>query len=159
MTLVHHHAGWVIWTSFLVALILTILPLPAWAGPYRPEWTLLVLIYWCMAIPQRVCIGVGWVVGILLDALRESLLGQNALGFALAAFVTIKLHQRLRVFSGPDTKVSQIAAILACDQAFLVEAANRFNDFRVGVFMDFDALKTGFQVVTNQHIQFVHLLG
>lgn len=84
--------------TFCVALILTILPLPEWAGPYRPQWVTLVLIYWTMALPHRVGVGIGFTAGILLDVLTGTLLGQHALGLSVVAFATLKLHQRVRVF-------------------------------------------------------------
>jgi len=90
--------GGVIFISFLVALILAILPLPDWAAPYRPAWVVLVLIYWCMALPVRVSVGAGWIAGLMLDLLNGALLGQNALAYAVVAYVTVVLHQRLRVF-------------------------------------------------------------
>lgn len=98
MTLIRHHAGWVIVLSFVTAFLLTILPLPDWAGPFRPEWAALVLIYWCMALPQRVGVGVGWLAGLFLDVLKGALLGQYALSLALIAYVVLKLHRRIRVF-------------------------------------------------------------
>lgn len=98
MTLIRHQGGWVIYLSILVALMLTILPLPQWAEHYRPEWAALVLIYWCMALPQRVGVGTGWLVGLLLDVLKGGLLGEHALGLAVVAYVTLNLHQRIRVF-------------------------------------------------------------
>jgi len=88
----------VIIASFAIALLLTMLPLPAWAQPFRPEWVALVLIYWCMALPTRVSIGWGWVVGLMLDVTLGTLLGLNALALALVAFLTIKLYQRVRVY-------------------------------------------------------------
>lgn len=98
MIMLHRHGGWVIFTSFIVAFILTIFPLPDWLSPIRPEWVALVLIYWCMALPQRIGVGIGWVTGIFLDVLRASLLGQHALSLCILAYVTIKLYQRIRVF-------------------------------------------------------------
>lgn len=98
MSLVKHQGGWIIFLSFTVALMLTILPLPDWIHIYRPEWTALVLIYWCMALPQRIGVGIGWLVGLLLDVLMGTLLGQHALGLAVIAFITLNLHQRIRVF-------------------------------------------------------------
>jgi len=96
--MLHHHGGWVIFTSFVVAFIFTIFPLPNWLALLRPEWVALVLIYWCMALPQRIGVGIGWFVGLLLDVLRAGLLGQNALSLCIVAYVTIKLYQRIRVF-------------------------------------------------------------
>jgi rod shape-determining protein MreD len=82
----------------VVALVLTMLPLPDWAEPARPEWVAMVLIYWCMAVPQRVGVGVGWVMGLFLDVVHGALLGQHALALAVVAYLTLSLHQRVRVF-------------------------------------------------------------
>ena len=93
-----HRGGWLILFSFVLALALTIVPLPAMLELFRPEWMAMVLIYWCMAVPTRVGVSVGWLVGLMLDVSRDALLGQYALAFALIAFLTLHLHQRLRVF-------------------------------------------------------------
>ena len=93
-----HRGGWLITLSFVLALILSIVPLPAILELFRPEWMAMVLIYWCMAVPSRVGVSIGWLVGLLQDVSRDALLGQYALAFALVAFLTLHLHQRLRVF-------------------------------------------------------------
>jgi rod shape-determining protein MreD len=93
-----HQGGGTIALSVVVALTLSILPLPEWALPYRPDWVTLVLIYWCLALPARVGVGVAWVVGLLLDVLSGSLLGQHALGLAVVAFLALRFHQQIRVF-------------------------------------------------------------
>jgi rod shape-determining protein MreD len=51
-----------------------------------------------MALPDRVGIGVGWVLGLLLDVQQGTVLGQNALGLAVIAYITIISYQRFRVF-------------------------------------------------------------
>ena len=43
-----------IFLSLVVGLILMILPLPETVQIYRPHWVALVLIYWSMALPDRV---------------------------------------------------------------------------------------------------------
>ncbi len=93
------HAIWVIFLSFFIAYLLAIVPFPEWAMNYRPEWVPMVMIYWVMALPYRVGIGSAWVVGIILDVLEGSVLGLNALGLVIIAYVTLNLHQRLRMFS------------------------------------------------------------
>ena len=89
--------GGVIALSFCVALMLMILPLPEWARVFRPQWVTLVLIYWCLALPHRVGIATGFALGILLDVLTGTLLGQHALGLSLVAYITVQLHARIRV--------------------------------------------------------------
>lgn len=89
---------WMIVTSFILAFMLTLVPLPEWARAFRPEWCALVLIYWCMALPHRVGVGTAWLVGLLLDVMTGTLLGQHALGLSVIAYLTLLLHQRIRVF-------------------------------------------------------------
>lgn len=88
----------VIALSLLAALILMIIPLPEWARLLRPEWVSLVLIYWILALPHRVGLGIAWCMGLLLDVMRDTLLGQHALAIILIAFIVIHIHQRLRLF-------------------------------------------------------------
>ncbi|HFQ14018.1 MAG TPA: rod shape-determining protein MreD [Gammaproteobacteria bacterium] len=89
--------GWVISISFLCALLLSILPLPPALHAAMPEWLLLTAIYWSMALPHRIGVGIAWLLGLLLDVLRDTLLGQYALVMALVVFIVIHLHQRIRV--------------------------------------------------------------
>lgn len=98
MSLQKHHGGEIIVATFVAALLLTMLPLPGWAERLRPEWVTMVLIYWCLAVPNRVGVGVGWVVGIFLDVARGAVLGQNALALSLVALLAVHLHQRIRVY-------------------------------------------------------------
>lgn len=104
--------SWIIIATFVAALILTIVPLPDWLAQLRPEWAALVLIYWCMALPQRIGVGAGWVAGLFVDVLRAELLGQYALAFALIAYVTLHLHRRVRVFPLWQQAVSILVLII-----------------------------------------------
>jgi len=98
MTITPHRGGFIIVVTFILALILTILPLPEWARPFRPAWHSLVLIYWCVATPQRVGVGIGWLLGLVVDVITNTLLGQHALELAVTAFIATKLHRRMRLF-------------------------------------------------------------
>lgn len=93
------HGNLVIALSFLVALALTAVPLPDWALHWRPAWVAMVLIYWCLALPERIGIGIGWCLGLLLDVQQGTLLGQHALALAVVAFIALNFHQRIRVSS------------------------------------------------------------
>lgn len=89
----------VILLTFLVAYVLAVLPLPAWLQWARPEWVALTLIYWCIALPQRVGIAAALVLGAGLDVLEGSVLGQNAFALVVVALLSQMLYQRLRVYS------------------------------------------------------------
>ncbi len=110
MTAPWGRSAWVILCSLLVAYALTIVPLPAWASAARPQWVALVLVYWCMAVPHRVGVGVAWLAGLAQDALQATLLGQHAFSYAIAAYLVLKLHQRIRVY--PLGQQSMIVLVL-----------------------------------------------
>ncbi len=84
--------------SFVIATLLTIMPIPVWAEPFRPEWILLLVIYWSMTTPRWIGVGSAWGLGLMVDVLRGALLAQHALGFALTAFISIRFYQRVRSY-------------------------------------------------------------
>ncbi|MEZ5573627.1 MAG: rod shape-determining protein MreD [Halioglobus sp.] len=93
------HGYWVILLTFFAALVLSALPLPAWLQWGRPAWVALTLIYWCIALPQRVGIATALVLGVVVDAMEGAVLGQNAFALVVVALLSIILYQRLRVYS------------------------------------------------------------
>ena len=107
---------WVIAASFLIAFMLSAVPIPEWALGWRPAWVAMVLIYWCLALPERVGVIVAWCLGLVLDVMHGSILGQHALGLAFVAYVIIVYHQRVRVFP----LVQQAAFIGALTFAYLL---------------------------------------
>ncbi|MGH8598526.1 MAG: rod shape-determining protein MreD [Gammaproteobacteria bacterium] len=84
--------------SLVVAFVLASIPLPVWANDWRPAWVAMTLFYWCLAVPERMGVVTAWLIGILLDVMHGSLLGQHALGLAFVAYVALQYHQRIRVF-------------------------------------------------------------
>ncbi|MDG2174594.1 MAG: rod shape-determining protein MreD [Gammaproteobacteria bacterium] len=104
----NHHGGWIIIGTFVLAALFTVLPLPDWLEAYRPEWVALVVIYWVMALPDRIGLLAAWIAGFFIDVLEGSLLGLNALALALVAYLALSLYQRMRMF----TAVQQSSTIL-----------------------------------------------
>ena len=87
-----------VWGAVLLALILDAMPLPQWGYFYWPNWTLLTVIYWVLALPYRFNIKFAWFTGLLVDFIAGNWLGQNALLYTLIAYTTILLHKRLRFY-------------------------------------------------------------
>lgn len=79
-----------------VALLISILPLPGKIEPWQIAWPQLVLIYWCMALPQYCGIKYAWITGLLVDLLHGGILGQHALLLVVLAYITVLLHQFIR---------------------------------------------------------------
>ncbi|WP_299007248.1 rod shape-determining protein MreD [uncultured Shewanella sp.] len=89
---------WVVWLSFLVAMLFQIMPLPEGVAVWRPDWLLLVMTYWAMALPHRYNILTAWVLGLLLDILLGATLGLRSLGMSIVIYGVVLHFQRLRNF-------------------------------------------------------------
>ena len=44
-------------------------------------------------------IGIAWMLGLLLDAMSGTVLGEHALALATVAYIAVKLHKRVRTAS------------------------------------------------------------
>lgn len=91
--------NFVIIVTLLIALILSIIPMPIGIDMYRPNWTLLVLMYWSLALPNRVNVLSAWFIGLVLDVLLGSILGINAFATAIVIYVCVNNFQKIRNFS------------------------------------------------------------
>jgi len=91
------HNSVVIFCSLLVAVILAMLPIPDWMLWLRPAWVLMVIIFWAMMMPNLVGVGVAWIVGIILDLLNGTLLGEHALALTVIVYMVSYLSIRLRM--------------------------------------------------------------
>lgn len=89
--------------TIVAAMVLAVVPLPHFVplelGFLRPDWVAMVLVYWVLALPQRVGVTTAWVVGLVMDVLLGSLLGQHALAYLIIAYLSTSLYQRIRMFS------------------------------------------------------------
>jgi rod shape-determining protein MreD len=85
--------------SALVALALTIIPLPGVLEPFRPDFLVLTVFYWSIDNPRSGGLTLAFVAGLALDVIRGVVLGEHALALTLMAAWAINLRLRIRVFS------------------------------------------------------------
>lgn len=90
--------GFRILVTLILAMSLRILPLPSHLAIWNPDWGLLVLIYWSLAIPERVGISAAWFFGIFTDVLMGRFFGQYALSYSLIIYMVLIWHRQLRQF-------------------------------------------------------------
>lgn len=84
---------------FTVAFVLEIMPWPVGFQGLRPAWVVLVLIYWALALPDKISVGTAFVAGIVWDVILGSILGVHALVLSLAIYFVSKYHLILRNLS------------------------------------------------------------
>lgn len=85
--------------SALVALALSVLPLPATVDAFRPDFLVLVVFYWSIESPRAGGLTLAFIAGLSLDVIRGVVLGEHALALTLMAAWATNLRLRLRVFS------------------------------------------------------------
>lgn len=84
---------------FIVAFILEIMPWPIGFQGFRPSWLILVLIYWALALPDKVSVGTAFAAGIVWDLILGSILGIHALVLSISIYFVAKHHLVLRNLS------------------------------------------------------------
>lgn len=89
---------WILPASIFIALVLGLLPLPTVVQPLRPYWLALVLAYWVIEEPDRVGLGLAFVIGVLADLLYGGLLGEQALRLVIMTFILQRFRARMRFF-------------------------------------------------------------
>jgi rod shape-determining protein MreD len=87
--------------SLLIALALNLLPWSGWALLVRPDFVLLMLLYWSVHEPRNIGQTWGFALGLVMDVADSALLGQHALVYVVTIFIAQLLRIRilhLRVF-------------------------------------------------------------
>ena len=89
-------------TIYLTLLIAFVCQLYPWQGQgiiFRPDFMLVILLYWIMRAPNLCSVGTAWFTGLLVDLATGSLLGQHALSFTITAFMALIYQRRLVLFN------------------------------------------------------------
>ncbi len=85
--------------TLLVGLIFQLYPWSSSGTIIRPDFLLVVVLYWLLQAPYQCNIGWVWFAGLLVDLSTGSLLGQHALTFAVTAFLGLTYQRRLVLFN------------------------------------------------------------
>jgi rod shape-determining protein MreD len=105
-------------STIAVAMVLRVMFLFPGVDEFNPDWIILVLMYWSIAIPERFGVFTAFSVGLLTDVLTGHLLGQYALIYALICYLSIKEYRRLRQFPLPQQCLF-VGLCLFCGQSLL----------------------------------------
>ncbi len=137
--------GWVILLSIATAMLFSVAYLPDgapyWLGWLRPNWLVLFVFYWVMAVPHRLGLISAWLIGLLVDVLHGELLGLNAVTLASLTYVTWLLHERLRMYT--TAQQAMVVLVLALGAELIRMAMNMLaGNVNVSAFVIVPALMT-----------------
>jgi rod shape-determining protein MreD len=90
--------GWLVALSLLLAAAFGLVPLPDWLAMARPALLPLVTLYWALVMPRRFTLAAGWSLGLLMDVINDTVLGEHALALVLACFVVAKFSDFIRSY-------------------------------------------------------------
>lgn len=113
------HRVRVIAGSLIAALAINLLP---WSVNWlwlRPDFLLLVTLYWVIYQPGRIGMGAAWWLGLLSDLTDGNVLGQHALAYAVSVFVLLYLQRRIFNFP-PWQQAGYIFGLLLIEQVVSV---------------------------------------
>ena len=85
--------------SLLIALMLSILPLPLWVSPYRPQLLVLVVLFWIFYAPNLINIFLLMGLGLIVDVLQVSILGEHGFALILVYALSFLFVRRFCFFS------------------------------------------------------------
>ncbi len=109
------HSGegrWLVYFTTVIALMLNIVPLPAWLATFWPQFLVLVVVYWSMMLPQAGGILMAFLAGICLDVMNGTQLGQHALALSFVAYLAIRTHLITRAKPLFEQALLVLAALL-----------------------------------------------
>lgn len=83
----------------ILALALTILPLPDLLLGLRPPWVLMLVLYLQFFLPDYFNIVTLLIIGLALDVLLSTVLGEHAFALSCVAWLASNKARRFRLFS------------------------------------------------------------
>jgi rod shape-determining protein MreD len=98
--------------SFILAILLGLLPLPDALAGFKPYWLGLLVVYWALEAPERVGLGVAFLLGLAADLVYGTLFGEQALRLCIIAFLVLRFRPRLRFFPLSQQALAVLALLL-----------------------------------------------
>ena len=82
----------------VIALILSIIPIPNFLSNFRPSWILLLALYCQIYLPNCFSLVVVVFFGVCLDVLLSTTLGMHALALVITTWIASSRVQRFHIF-------------------------------------------------------------
>ena len=84
----------IILVTIILGLFISLITLPL--GYYAPEWMILIVIYWAIALPSNNKLFLAFLTGIIVDIVYGQVLGISSLFYVLMVYIILRLYNSLR---------------------------------------------------------------
>lgn len=112
MLAAHRESPVLVYVTALIALVLTMLPLPQLLSVVWPNLLLLTVLYWSTMTPMAGGMLLGFLAGLALDVLGGSQLGQHAFALSLVTYLALRLHLLARAKPLFEQAIFALVALL-----------------------------------------------
>ncbi len=120
-----------IFFSFIVAMVINLLPWQAVAMSFSPDFVALLIIYWALNQPRRTGVACAFFLGIAMDVADGNVLGQHALAYSVIAYLALARQRQLAIF--PFWQQALIAfALLILSQTIMIVTRSFMGEPFVG---------------------------
>lgn len=109
-----------VYMSLLVAYVGLLFPWSEFALTLRPDFVLLVILFWLLRAPNLCNIGTAWVMGLWVDLATGGIFGQYALAYTITAFFAVIYQRRLVLFSKSQQLVYVFSLLLLSQLVLLI---------------------------------------
>ena len=110
--------GWFLVLTLLLAMFLNTVPLGHLPGV--PDWMALVLAFWCVREPLKIGMGIAFLLGLTMDVIDSSIIGQHALAYVLLAYGANSLSRRILWFPLMQQALQILPLLLVAQLVMLV---------------------------------------
>ncbi len=83
----------------LITMVLEIMRLPGFLQENRPDFPVIILVFFSAVLRNRTCIELAWLTGLALDLLTGSPLGINALTFCAQVYIIAWQFKKFHTYS------------------------------------------------------------
>lgn len=108
-----------IYLSLFGAFVCLLFPWSGIALTLRPDFMLLVLLFWLLRAPNLCSVGTAWFMGLWVDLATGGIFGQYALAYTVTTFFAVVYQRRLVLFSSTQQLV-YVFSLLILSQLMLL---------------------------------------
>ena len=109
-----------IYLSLLLAFICLLLPWSGFSLKLRPDFLLLVIIFWLIRAPNLCNVGTAWFAGLCTDLATGGIFGQFALAYTITAFFAVMYQRRLVLYNGTQQLFYVLLLLLISQVTLLI---------------------------------------